>query len=430
MLITSLLTSAVALGALSIEARPQLSARNTTSGSVSNATSVTDAAPQLTYDILTGADTDLFLLQFKPNSNPPSLTEKFHWPGVIRNAAYPWISRHPVNHNLFIVANDNHDLGELTSFYLDSQTGNLTTLDRVYSRGSCAHIAVSPDGGHVHIANLYGNNGTGANGAIVPIDVESGKFGSVNVPSNLNFSSYELQPGQLKASQLLRHPHHWAFHPYLPVAYLSDLGADLVRRFHIVSPGQLETLDPIKQRTASGPRRSIIHPSGRAIYTLHEIDSTLSVGSIDVTTPYGNVTLTQEGIDILPGGANHSANVFQGSEIQLSVDGRFLYAASRNNTAPPKGSMNSDPISIFSVSDNGTYIERISVVNSGAWYLRYFGLDNPYFDQSVREGQFVIAAGQYSNDTHIFKRDVINGNLTQVASFNSTQLGASSYVWI
>jgi len=143
-------------------------------------------------------------------------------------------------------------------------------------------------------------------------------------------------------------------------------------RYSIDGPGRLTPLDPIEQRIASGPRRSIIHPSGSAIYTLHEIDSTLSVGSIDTDTPHGNVTLLQQGIDILPRGANHSANVFQGSEFQLTTDGRFLYATSRNNTDPSEGSTNRDDIALFSVSPNGTYIELLEHFSSYSWSARYF----------------------------------------------------------
>jgi 6-phosphogluconolactonase (cycloisomerase 2 family) len=91
----------------------------------------------------------------------------------------------------------------------------------------------------------------------------------------------------------MRHPHHWTFHPFLPVAYLSDLGADLVRRYHVVGPGEIIPLEPIQQSVATGPRRTIVHPSGEALYTLHEISSSISVGKIDTSTPYGNVTVTQ-----------------------------------------------------------------------------------------------------------------------------------------
>lgn len=74
--------------------------------------------------------------------------------------------------DLFIVANDNHEHGNLTSWYYDPVTNNLTLLDSVLSKGSCAHIAVSPDGTHIHIANLYANGQHGSNAALVPIDCE------------------------------------------------------------------------------------------------------------------------------------------------------------------------------------------------------------------------------------------------------------------
>jgi hypothetical protein len=62
---------------------------------------VADAAnssfAEKSFLILAGAGTDLFMLNFNPHSNPPTLTEQFRYPGVIRGAAYPWISRHPEN---------------------------------------------------------------------------------------------------------------------------------------------------------------------------------------------------------------------------------------------------------------------------------------------------------------------------------------------
>jgi 6-phosphogluconolactonase (cycloisomerase 2 family) len=73
-------------------------------------------------------------------------------------------------------------------------------------------------------------------------------------------------------------------------------------------------------------------------------------------------------VDMLKPGTNHSPNIFQGSELQLSTDGRFLYAASRNNSLPAVGGdSNDDAIALFSVSPNGTYIERLGFYSSGNW---------------------------------------------------------------
>jgi 6-phosphogluconolactonase (cycloisomerase 2 family) len=74
--------------------------------------------------------------------------------------------------DLFIVANDNHDLGEISSFRYDASAENMTLLDRVYSNGSCAHLAISPDGETVYVANLYGNGAQGSNAALIPLNGE------------------------------------------------------------------------------------------------------------------------------------------------------------------------------------------------------------------------------------------------------------------
>ena len=118
-----------------------------------------------------------------------------------------------------------------------------------------------------------------------------------------------------------------------------------------------------------------------------------------------------------------------GSELQLTDDGRFLYTASRNNTEPPAGSQNIDPIALFSVSPNGTYIELLDFISSDVWYLRYFGLSPSYYDQTRRAQQYLIAGGQYSNDTTIFERDVLSGGLTKVAHWNYDK-PITNYVWL
>ena len=72
--------------------------------------------------------------------------------------------------DIFVVANDNHDHGNLTSWRYDTLSDKFTLLDSVLSLGSCAHLAISPDGTHVHIANLYGNGKQGSNAALVSLD--------------------------------------------------------------------------------------------------------------------------------------------------------------------------------------------------------------------------------------------------------------------
>lgn len=82
----------------------------------------------------------------------------------------------------------------------------------------------------------------------------------------------------------------------MPVAALFfSPSIDAIRRYSIDGPGLLTELDPISSRVASGPRRTIIHPSGKTLYTLHEIDNTLSVAKIDTDTPYGDVHVVQDG---------------------------------------------------------------------------------------------------------------------------------------
>ena len=139
------------------------------------------------YKILTAAADDLFILNFKPYASPPSIEKVYCWPGAVPNGSLPWMTRHPEDASecpflfwqihltafltdLFVVANDNHDYGQLSTFRYHPGNVTLSLIDRVDPLGSCAHIAISPDGTTVHVANLYANDNMGPNGALIPLD--------------------------------------------------------------------------------------------------------------------------------------------------------------------------------------------------------------------------------------------------------------------
>lgn len=62
-------------------------------------------------------------------------------------------------------------------------------------------------------------------------------------------------------------------------------------------------------------------------------------------------------------------------------------------------------------------------------YLRFFSLSSPYLDQTLRSQRYAIAGGQFSNDTAIYHRDALNGNLTEIVSVSGFD-SPTSYIWL
>jgi 6-phosphogluconolactonase (cycloisomerase 2 family) len=123
--------------------------------------------------------------------------------------------------------------------------------------------------------------------------------------------------------------------------FASDLGLDQIFIWKFdAEKGTLTPNDPasVSLPPGDGPRHFTFHPQGRWFYSLQEEGSTLV--TYDYDAPSGKLTAKQT-ISSLPkgfAGANFT------SEVMISSDGRFLYAANRLH----------DSIAWFSISAAGT----------------------------------------------------------------------------
>nr|WP_232328142.1 lactonase family protein [Kibdelosporangium sp. MJ126-NF4]CEL17850.1 6-phosphogluconolactonase [Kibdelosporangium sp. MJ126-NF4]CTQ90926.1 6-phosphogluconolactonase (EC 3.1.1.31) [Kibdelosporangium sp. MJ126-NF4] len=166
-----------------------------------------------------------------------------------------------------------------------------------------------------------------------------------------------------------------------------DLGTDSVYVYGISSTGKLKLNQQLALPTGLGPRHLTFHPNGRYAYVLGELRSEVTVLAWDSAA--GKFTAGQV-ISTL-GGATPPEN-YPG-EIQISPDGRFVYATNRGH----------ESLAQFTVCESGKTLEFVSTTPTGGSWPRHFT-----FDPS---GTRVYVSNQRAGTINWLPRDPATGKL-------------------
>src|SRR5690606_11338123 len=164
---------------------------------------------------------------------------------------------------------------------------------------------------------------------------------------------------------------------------VTDLGLDCVIAYDAAD--LTRELHRVQLASGHGPRHMACHPGGRFIYVLNELSPFISILEWDGATlrHHSDVETIES---VAPGTAAY------GAAIQLSADGRYLYASTRGV----------DCISVFSVAADGG-LERIQNTGCGGVWPRDFCL--------TPSGAHLLVANQHSNSVAILSRDAASGQL-------------------
>jgi 6-phosphogluconolactonase (cycloisomerase 2 family) len=201
-------------------------------------------------------------------------------------------------------------------------------------------------------------------------------------------------------------PHAHMIEPDAAGKYVlhADLGLDqiLVWRFDDRA-GVLAPNDPsaVALPPGDGPRHFVFHPNGRWFYSLQEEGSNVVLFDYDSE---GGQLKSRQTISSLPAGFSGSNFC---SEIRVSADGRFLYAANRLH----------DSIAFFSISDTGTLAFLGEEWTRGD-YPRSFSFDPT--------GSFLYSCNQRADDITTFRVDRKTGGLTFTGQY--TPVGNPSVI--
>jgi 6-phosphogluconolactonase len=269
--------------------------------------------------------------------------------------------------------------GAVSAFALDRKTGGLLLLNQQPSGGAGpCHLAVGAAGKNVLVAN-YG----GGSVAQLPI-LPDGSLGSAT--SVVQHSGSGPNPNRQEGP----HAHSINLDPANRFALAADLGLDrvLVYRFD-VAEGILSPHHPSAALApGAGPRHLAFHPSGRFVYVINELNSTVTAFS------YDGAAGALRDIQTVPTLPDGFAGENYPSEVVAHPNGKLLYGSNRGH----------DSIAIYAVDpESGRLTPRGHQPSGGKW-PRNFAIDP--------SGAWMIVGNQNSDNILFVRIDAERGTLT------------------
>ena len=254
--------------------------------------------------------------------------------------------------------------GSVTAYAIDQANQNLTAIGTVTSGGAGpAHLSVDAGGRYVFVAN-YG----GGSVAVIPIRPDGSLGAPTDVVGDETACSPPCRVGPGRAEKGPRGnfsisghdaPHAHMILPDPPGDHVvaNDLGLDRTIVWRIDrATGKLTVRHTTPSSAGAGPRHFVFHPNGRWFYSLNEQASTIVFMHYD----RGRLNTIDE-VSTLPRGF---AGTNFTSEIAISPDGRYVYAANRLH----------DTIAIFLVGSDGS-LRYVSEEWTRGDYPRSFAFD-------------------------------------------------------
>src|SRR5208282_1446865 len=270
--------------------------------------------------------------------------------------------------------------GAVSAFAINSQTGNLSLLNQVPTRGADpCYIAFDQTSKYALVANY-----TGGSVAVFPVQPD----GRIGEPS-----AFVQHRGSSVNKERQEGPHaHWIeTTPDNRFAIAVDLGLDelLVYRFD-ASKGSLTPNDPPygSLDPGAGPRHLAFHPNGKFAYVVNELQSSITAFSYDS----GRGALEKlKTVPTLPKGFSGSND---SAEIEIHPSGKFLFASNRGH----------DSIAVFSIDNPSGALTLVDHFPTQGKTPRNFEIDPT--------GKLLFVANQDTNNIVVFRIDPTDGRLT------------------
>lgn len=300
---------------------------------------------------------------------------------------------------------DDGKSGSVSAYAIDRTSGQLTLLNTVSSGGAGpTYVSIHPSGRFLLVANYFGGSV-----AVVPI-LPDGKLGPA---SDVKKGVGEVGPKKATNAPVgsfafsghdVPHAHMIETDPAGRYIISTDLALDqiLVWKFDDRT-GVLTPNDPasISLPPGDGPRHFAFHPNRRWLYSLQEEGSTIVL--FDYDAEQGRLKSRQTISSLPPGFAGSNFT----SEIMVSRDGRFVYAANRLH----------DGIAWFAVADDGTLKFAGEEWTRGD-YPRSFNFDPT--------GNFLYSCNQRADVVTTFRVDKNSGGLSFTGQY--TPVGNPSII--
>ena len=292
-----------------------------------------------------------------------------------------FLALHPHRRVLYAVNElqtfDGHPGGAVSSFAVDPVTGHLTFVNQQPSGGrDPCFVLVDAEGAHVFVANYTSGTVT-----MLPLDGD-GRLQRVSC------TRQRVGSGPLKDRQDGPHAHTVRVDPSRRFLLWTDLGTDWIevdRIDRVNSRLEPNTPDGVPLAPGSGPRHLAWHPSGRVLYALNELSSSVMAFRFDDRAG------TLDPFQLASARAPDASGQNTAAEIQVRPDGRFLYTSNRGD----------DDIAVFAIDADTLGLTSVGRRLSGGRTPRNFAID-PL-------GHWLLAANQASEAISVFRLDATSG---------------------
>ncbi|RUY87839.1 beta-propeller fold lactonase family protein, partial [Mesorhizobium sp. M7A.F.Ca.CA.003.01.2.1] len=171
-------------------------------------------------------------------------------------------------------------------------------------------------------------------------------------------------------------------------AIVADLGIDRLVSYRIEREGNLAKLTESALPSGAGPRHLALHPNGRFVFVMNELDSTIVSMALDEATGKLSIIDAKPAVPAEARDSNHCA------DIQISPDGRFVYGSNRGH----------DSVVIMAVDQQTGSLSLVSYIPCGGATPRNLAL--------TPSGGHLFSANQNGDRISIFARDADSGILT------------------
>jgi 6-phosphogluconolactonase len=206
------------------------------------------------------------------------------------------------------------DIGEVSAYGIDAQTGKLHLLNRQRTGGDNApHMTLDPSGRHAVVAH-------GPGIAVFPVI----RDGTLGAPCDTVLPPGE--PGPYRHEQKGgAHPHQVVFDPSGRFLIAADKGVDRVHVYRWDQSGRLVSHGFVKCRYGAGPRHIAFHPAQPLAYLVNEIDSTVTAYQWHAEQG------TLQAFQVLPTTPSTFTGDNTGAEIFVAPAGNFVYVSNRGH---------------------------------------------------------------------------------------------------
>ncbi|SAM08492.1 hypothetical protein [Absidia glauca] len=295
--------------------------------------------------------------------------------------------------------------GYMTAFRR-SKDGILEKLNTQSSRGA-APCYLTVRGQHCLVSNYMG-------GSVAALPITSEGFSSsssvVSLGADLHAQATHSNPDRQKAP----HAHAVDLDPITHrLAIVMDLGSDIAALINYDPSAGLLTVPPPQQHPAfkfppgTGPRHIVFAPNMRSFaYVLGELSNQIFMLELS-TNPGSGFNLVQQ-ISALPESVP-STNAMLGAEIDITPNGRFLYATVRGH----------DSISVFFIDDRTGKLVFVENQPTLGKHPRHFAID-PH-------GNYLLVANQMSDNIVTFKIDQDSGKLTHIQTVEQPEVSCIKF---